>query len=202
MEQFPPNRKTAEDKKVEQVTKGKVVQKKKSLRKQFAEVFVGGDAKTATQYTIFEVMIPAARDMIYEAVSEGFRNLMFGSTGGGRRRGASPPQAGPTGYQAYQKMYASNQSSPQRAISRTSRARHNFDEIVLESRKEAEIVLDNLYDILNKYDVVSVSDLYSLVGVQAQHTDQKWGWTTLQGAGVTRLRDGYLLDLPDPQPLG
>lgn len=71
----------------------------------------------------------------------------------------------------------------------------------MESRPEAETVLDNLYDILNKYDVVSVSDLYELVGITPQHTDQKWGWTTLQGAGVSRMRDGYLLNLPEPQPL-
>lgn len=204
MEEFPPNRKTAGtpqgQKDVKQVVTGNVVRKKKSLRKQFTEVFVGGDARTAVQYTIFEVMVPAARDMIYEAVSEGFRNLMFGASGG-RRRGVTPPQAGPAGYQSYQKMYTGNPGTPQRAISRQSRARHNFDEILLESRPEAETVLDNLYDILNKYDVVSVSDLYELVGITPQHTDQKWGWTTLQGAGVSRMRDGYLLNLPEPQPL-
>jgi hypothetical protein len=48
---------------------------------------------------------------------------------------------------------------------------------------------------------VSVADLYELLGVAADHTDQKWGWRTLGGASVRRVRDGYLLDLPQPEPI-
>lgn len=201
MEDFPPNRKTdskPEEKQVKQVTTGNVVRKKKSLRKQFSETFVAGDAKSATNYVIFDVLVPAAKDMITEAFSAGINNLFYGDRG--RRRGSTPPQAGPTGYINYAGMRP-QQTAPQRAMSRQSRARHNFDEIVLESRVEAETVLDSLYDILNKYDVITVSDLYELVGIPSHHTDQKWGWGNLQGAGVTRLREGYLLDLPDPLPL-
>jgi len=40
-----------------------------------------------------------------------------------------------------------------------------------------------------------------LVGLAATHTDNKWGWTDLSGAGVSRIRGGYLLDLPEPEPL-
>jgi hypothetical protein len=86
-------------------------------------------------------------------------------------------------------------------MSQRGRAKHDFDEIVLDQRSEAEEVIDRLYDVVNKYEQATVADLYDLVGLSSNHTDHKWGWTDLRGSGVSRIRDGYLLDLPDPEPL-
>lgn len=83
-------------------------------------------------------------------------------------------------------------------MSRAARATHNFDEIILPTRREAEEVLNFLFDLLTRYDTVSISDLYELVGETGQFTDEKWGWNDLTGASVTRVRDGYLLNLPRP----
>lgn len=202
--EFPPNSeasKKGRDKKIERVTSGEVTRKKKSLRKQFQETFIAGSMQTAVRYVAFDVLLPAAREMIYESVSEGFRNLIFGDKS--RRRGSTTPQSGPTGYVQYNRASTGPPwaSSPQRAMSRQARARHDFDEIVLDSRAEAEEVIDRLYDVVNKYEFASVADLYELVGLPSVHTDNKWGWSNIRGAGVSRVRDGYLLDLPDPEPL-
>jgi hypothetical protein len=78
---------------------------------------------------------------------------------------------------------------------------HDFDEIVLSSRREAEDVIDRLFDLVGQYGSATVSDLYELVGLPSTHTDNKWGWEDARGAGVTRVRNGYLLDLPEPEPL-
>jgi hypothetical protein len=181
------------------VTSG-AVKRKKSLRKQFKETFVAGDAKTAIQYVIFDVLLPAAKDMVVEAGSQGIEKLIFGDS---RRRGSTHPQTGPTGYVSYNRysMGEGRSSSSQRAISRQARARHNFDEIVMDQRSEAEEVIDRLFDLVSRYESASVADLYELVGLASTHTDNKWGWTDLSGAGVSRIRGGYLLDLPDPEPL-
>jgi hypothetical protein len=203
---YPPNsdvskkKEVEEDRGVKRVTSTDPVKRRKSLRKQFAETFVGGDAKTAAQYTIFEVLIPAARDMVVETIQQGFEKLIYGDSR--RRGGSTPPQGGPTGYVSYNR-YAMGQmqSSPQRTMSRIARSRHDFDEIVLQSRVEAEEVIDRLFDLVSRYDSATVADLYELVGLPSAHTDQKWGWRDVRGAGVSRIRDGYLLDLPEPQPL-
>lgn len=202
--EFPPNsqsskKRVVEDKNIEQITSGNVVRKKKSLRKQFSETFVAGDAKSAVRYVIFDVLLPAAKDMIVEAGSQGIEKLIFGDS---RRRGSSSPQAGPTGYVSYNRYSMGGRpGSSQRAMSRQARARHDFDEIVLESRTEAEEVINRLFDLVSHYETATVADLYELVGLVASHTDHKWGWTDLHGSGVTRIRGGYLVDLPDPQPL-
>lgn len=204
--EFPPNSETSKkatvtDKNITPVVSdGKAVRRKKSLRKQFSETFVAGDAKTAVRYVIFEVLLPAAKDMVVEAGSQGIEKLIFGES---RRRGSTPPQAGPTGYISYNRMSSGGRNSgPSRAISRQARARHNFDEIVLDGRVEAEEVIDRLFDLVSRYESATVADLYELVGLGSSHTDHKWGWTDLHGSGVTRVREGYLLDLPEPEPLG
>lgn len=206
--EFPPNSAVSKqdasvDKKVERVTSGEPVRRRKSLRKQFSETFVAGDARSAVTYVVLDVLLPAAKDMIVEAGSQGIEKLIFGDNS--RRRGARAPQSGPTGYVSYNRlsgpMSGSRIPGPQRALSRAARGRHNFDEIVLEQRNEAEEVIDRLFDLVSRYDQATVADLYELVGLQSAHTDHKWGWEDLHGAGVTRVRGGYLLDLPEPEPL-
>jgi hypothetical protein len=202
--EFPPNseasKRAAVEKDIHKVVSGDVVRKKKSLRKRFSESFVAGDAKSATQYVMLDVLLPAAKDAVVDAVSSGFEKLIYGESR--RYRGATRPESGPTGVIQYHRMgQPSRLPSSQRAISRQARARHDFDEVVLDSRTEAEQVIDQLFDVVSRYEAASVADLYALVGLASTHTDYKWGWTDLQGAGVTRIRDGFVLDLPDPGPL-
>jgi hypothetical protein len=83
-----------------------------------------------------------------------------------------------------------------RELSQRDRARHNFDDILISSRGEAEEVLSHLVDLTIDYGQASVADLYDLVGITGEFTDNKWGWTDLRSASVSRVRDGYLLNLP------
>jgi hypothetical protein len=203
---YPPNSEASkrrlqeEAKNIKRVTSEDPVRRRKPLRKQFQETFVAGDAKTASRYVIFDVLIPAAKDTIVEVLSQGIEKLIYGDSR--RRSGTTPPQTGPTGIVSYNRYsMGSRQTSPQRAMSRMGRSRHDFDEIVLTERTEAEEVIDRLFEVVSRYGSATVSDLYELVGISGTHTDNKWGWTDLRGAGVSRVRGGYLLDLPEPQPL-
>jgi hypothetical protein len=204
-DEFPPNSEASKrgprepDKDIKRITSNDPIRRRQPLRKQFGKTFVKGDIRMAAQYVIFDVLIPAARDMIAEAGSQGIERLIFGES---RRKGNPSPQSGPTGFVSYNRYsMGSRQTAPQRAMSRMARARHDFDEIVLESRPEAEEVIDRLFEVVSRYGAVTVADLYELVGIPGNHTDNKWGWSDLRGAGVSRVRGGYLLDLPDPEPL-
>jgi hypothetical protein len=206
--EFPPNSEVSKkaDKQIERVTSGSVTRKKKSLRKQFSETFVAGDARGTVRYVMLDVMLPAAKDLVVEAAAAGVERLIFGESRR-RRYGSTTPTSGPAGYIQYNRMASavgdqmSRLTSAQRVLSRQARARHDFDEIVLASRTEAEEVIDRLFDLVSRYETATVADLYELVGLVSSHTDHKWGWTDVRGAGVSRVRDGYLLDLPEPRPL-
>jgi len=205
---FPPNSVRAKteseaespaDKKVEPVVTGDVKRRKKPLGKRFHETFLGGDARGAAQYVVFNVLIPAAKEMLVEAGAKGVERLVYGES----TRMRTPSRSANTpGHFAYNRVGTSDRP-PAAQISRRARARHDFDEIVIETRGEAEEVLERMYDLLSRYESVSVADLYELTGVQSAHTDQKWGWTDLRGSGLDRTRQGgYVINLPEPQPLG
>jgi len=203
-DEFPPNSDRSklgeyEDKKVERVTTAEPIRRKKSLGKQFKNTFFGGDAKSAMQYVIFGVLVPAAKDALADAGAQGIERLIFGES---RYKRGGPP-SGPAGHIAYNRMSTGGPRSeaPSRTLSRRARARHDFDEIVLTSRAEAEEVIDRLFDLVSRYGEASVADLYDLVGLQSTHADYKWGWTNVQGSAPARTRQGYLLDLPEPEPL-
>lgn len=204
--EFPPNSDKAKlgegeeirEKKVEQVTAAPARRRKRGLGKQFKSVFFGGDAKTALQYGIYEVVVPGIKEMIVDFGRDTLERLVMGQS----RRQRNAPTSGPGGYVSYQN-YARHPMGSQtsRTMSRAARVRHNFDEIVLESRQEAEDVLDRLFELVDRFGSASVADLYELVGVRATHADQKWGWEDLRGSTPTRIRGGYLVDLPEPEPL-
>jgi hypothetical protein len=218
MENYPSNSvnkrtpaRPPEAKKIEKVTQGSIERRKKPLSKRFADIFVGGDARSVWNYIAFDIMVPAAKDMLSDAVSSGIDQMLFGGDqrwGSQRGRRGSRGQSGPLGTMSYggrngpinyQSATSRGPVGPQ--MSSRGRASHNFDEIVLESRADAEEVIDNMFNLLSKYEQVSVAEMYELVGATSHFTDNKWGWTSLQGSGVSRVRGGYLLNLPRPEPL-
>ena len=188
------------EKNIEAVVKGDVVRRKKPLGKRFLETFGGGDANSVWEYVLFDVLVPAAKDTVADAVSQGVERMIFGEARSSSRRTGSRPGSS-NGYVGYDRYSKKPVREEPRSVSRQSRARHDFDEIILDTRVEAEEVIDRLFDLVSKYDAASVSDLYELVGISANYTDKNWGWTDIRGAGVTRIRNGYLLDLPKPEPI-
>ena len=58
-----------------------------------------------------------------------------------------------------------------------------------------------ILDRVQKYDFATVADLYDMLGETGEYTDNRWGWTDLSKADVIRVHQGYLLDLPRPEPI-
>ena len=181
------------EKKVEKVTSGKVVKQKKTLGKKFAETFLGDNIESVSSYIIYDIIIPAAKNMISDTVSNGIEMLLFGQTRGSRTRRDRGKS-----YVSYSNYYKDRDRYRDRQISQRNRARHNFDDIILESRGEAEEVLSHLVDLTEDYGMASVADLYDLVGVTSNFTDNKYGWDNLSSGRVVPVRGGYLLELPRP----
>lgn len=178
-----------EEKKVERVVKGQVKSKKKN---KFADTFISEDAASVKEYIIFDVLIPAAKNAISDMVTTGIQMMLYGEVRGGSKSKGSKV--------SYSKYYDDRRDRDYDRRSRT-RSGYDYDEIILESRAEAEEVLNSMDDLLERYGLVSVADLYDLVGVTGNYTDNKYGWTNLRHASVQRLRDGYLLKLPRAIPL-
>lgn len=213
MENFPSNSREArvvkpdeteppEDKKILKVVEGPVARRKKPLGTRFMETFFSGDGKSVIDYVVQDVMLPAFKDMITDALSQGFERMIYGESRPAGRRSSSRP----TNYTSYGTRYGSNgpprdHRSEPRNMSRRARATHDFDEVILSTRAEAEEVIDQMRELVEKYGTASIADFYATVGIDSSHTDEKWGWMTLIGSGVTRVSGGYLLNLPKPEPI-
>lgn len=191
------------EKKIEAVVTGGVSRRKKPLGKRFAETFFGENLKNVFKWLAEEVLLPAAKDTVTDVVSQGVERLIYGDARSTSRRTGYRPGGshGPVSYNRFSSSQPPFRREEPRQISYRSRASHDFEEIVLATRHEAEEVISRMFDIVAKYEQASVSDLYCLVDISPKFTDEKWGWTDLRGAGVTRIRNGYLLDLPRPEAL-
>jgi hypothetical protein len=211
MDQFPPNSKSSasarvqnDPKRVERVTSAPADRRPRGLGHRFKSAFIGGDMRMAFDYMVVDIVIPAIQDTLIEAFQGGVERLIKGEGARPRRRSTHPGYSD-VGHVDYKGMHPASRTkaSQPRMLSRSSRARGSFDELIISSRSEAEEVLDRMFDILSRYGGVSVADLYELTGVQSQHTDMKWGWTQLRGSKVVPLRrqGGYVLDLPEVEQL-
>lgn len=206
----PEERSEDVQKRIDKVVEGEVIRRKKPLGRRFKEFFFGSvDAQSIWEYVAQDILVPAAKDAIADATSGGIERMLFHDDRSHRRsRGRS---RGRTDYQRYSRPYDDRppfppadrrrERSSREPVDRRARSNHEFDDILLATRAEAELVIERLFDILEQYGSASVADLYELVGITARFTDDKWGWYELPGASVRRTREGYLLDIPRPVPL-
>lgn len=206
---YKPNSHTAkkaaeasnEPKKVEKIVTGEVVQRKKPLIRRVVESFAGEDVHDVGTYLALEVVVPTIKTLLSDMASQGVERLLFGEAsprrGSGRRINYSGMYTGGT------RITSGGGSSinEPRTISRRGRATHDFTEIVLADRGEAQDVVDRLSEYIDQYDVVSVGTLYQMVGIVGSFQDDKWGWADLAGTRIVRVREGFLIDLPRPMEL-
>lgn len=184
-----------------QIIKTKATIRKKSPLVRFREVFFGDDARSVVSYVAQDVLLPAAKDMISDAVTQTVERILFGDSSPSRRGTSRTSNASYTPYHRASSNYKKSNGPSDRRGDRRKRAAHDFDDIEFDTRAEAEVVLDRLYDLVNDYDYATVSDLYDLVGIDAKFTDENYGWYDLRGSTIRRIRSGYILDLPKPEVL-
>lgn len=177
------------EKKVEKVVKGKIRRKKKSSMTKFADVFVAEDASNVVDYIWMDVLIPTIKNTISDIITNGVDMMLWGAVKGNKRRPSNT-------YVSY-RDYSSRDRRDDRTATR--RSGYSFDDIVIPSRQEADEVLEKMDEIIDRYDIVSVSDYYDLVGETGNYTDNKYGWSSLRTAEVVRVRDGYIIKLPKPK---
>ena len=178
-------RNSVEDKnKVDKIVKCKVKTKKKNG---ILSSFINDDLQDIKKYIVEDVLIPTIKKTITDVVKNSIDMFFYGEV--------SRPNRSNSSRISYSSYYDRD---------REPRRRRNdllIDDIVLESRAEAEEVLDRLDEMIEEFGMASVLNLYDLIGVTAPFTADKYGWTDIRNATAVRVRDGYLLKLPRVMPL-
>lgn len=184
---------SSEDKKIEKVVKGTVRTKKRSGLTKITDQLVSEDVNNVKSYILTDVFIPAVKKLVYDIITDGFSMILYGSTGAGKKK--------TIGSNVSYRQFYDRRDDDRRTLS-TSSSRFEYDDLIFDSRGEAEAVLNQMDVIIDTYGFVSVADLYDLADLSAPYTSNKYGWTNVSTADVARLRDGgYVIKLPRAMPI-
>lgn len=177
------------DRRVAAVAKGKSVKHKESKAKKAIENFIGEDIEDVKSYIFRDIFIPAIKRGLMDIV---------GAVLGQSPRGYYDSR--PSGTRvSYQKAYDDARRGYGRVRDPREPVSHSvfaFDDVIMDSRGDAQEVLNMMNDLLKEYGAVSVADLYDLAGISAPFTYRDWGWYDLRSASYRATRDGWLLVMP------
>lgn len=185
-----------QEKEIKQVVNSPAKTRKKSEARKFADSFIAEDAGNVGSYILKEVLIPSAKKLIADITKNAIDMFLYGDTDRPKKRSGSR-----ISYRDYYDDRDRDRRDDRRSSSR-SRSSLEYDEIVLDTRGEAELVLDELDRIIARYQFASVADLYEIAGIDNDnYTLHRYGWTSIRSATIKRIRDGYLLVMPKAMPI-
>lgn len=160
--------------KVEQVTTAKVVSPKKSFWSDVLKPFIFDTVLPIVQ-PLFKEGVRAIGDAIMDAVLNDAR--------------PQPQPRSNTPYHSYSRSTIK---------ARKPVGNNRVANIVLTERREVSNIIDKLQDIIDQYEVATVADLYSLVGLPSKYVDNDWGWSDIGSPRTVRVDGGFQIVLPDP----
>ncbi len=207
IQNYPPNshkykeeqKKIAEQKNEKRVTEkvvtGTVKRKKKGIFDKFMGNIISEEAPSVKSYIFGDVLIPAIKKAISDIVTDGIDIILYGESKRGRGRSTADRVS-------YRNYYDGGYSRP-RANDRQAMIvnQYSYDDIILPSRGEAEDVLARMDELMDTYGLVRVADLYDLVGITGNYTDNKYGWNNITRAEIVRTRDGFMIKMPRAIPI-
>ena len=181
------------------VKKGNVTKKKRTVLDKFKESFLG-ESDNLGDYVLYDVLVPAFRDTISD-MGFGIIERLFGNGRSRHTRSSNIVRDRGRSYVSYNDSRRGTNRDDRRDFDRNSRARHDFDNVVFINKWEAEDVLAHLVDMIVEYGEATVRSFYELSNIEADYTDDNYGWTNLRDAYVDRTRNGYVIAFPPTRPL-
>lgn len=180
------------DRKIRKVAQGKV--KKQGLIRKFTRYIVEDTIESARERTLADIVVPGVKTLIFDTGTEILDLMLFGGTGEavrGSRRRSEGRRDSRTSYSRY---YDEKGRKSSRESYRD--LPNDPDDIIMDTRREAQDVLEELDYMIRKYGQASIADFYDIVGVTSEFTDNKYGWTSIRDAGIKPVRDGFMIILP------
>ena len=190
------NEDNAREKRVNKVVSGAVSTRENKGRK-FLDTFISEDTANVKSYIFMDVLVPAIKETVSTIVKDAVDIILFGGSGGSSSRGRSGSKI------SYRSFYNGGRDRDRRdATDYTPRGRFDYDDIEFNSRGEAQLVIDQLNEIIEEYQFATVADMYDLAGLIPPHTSNNYGWTSIRTAEPVRVRGGkYIVKLPKASPI-
>jgi len=173
----------------------KIEFKKKSTLNRLAEGFIGKDIGSVRDYVIFDVIVPAMKNAVADAIGNGVR-MLLGVDSSSRRKGDDYD----TPYSTY---YKSNRRDNNRNDVARRHTRDDYRDIVFTSEDGARDAIRKLKTRAHQYPTASIADYKDILQITSgDFQENYWGWSReeidrLAERGPRKVPDGWVLDLPE-----
>lgn len=174
------------EKEITPVIKGTAHKKQDSIPVRFLKELIPNGNIPLKDYLLNSVIVPTTRNTILNII-----HMMFGVK----------PLNDTKGRTDFTQYYKSPSSTVYPGIGKKRAFNCGYQPITVETRQDAQAVLDQMRDILEDYEWVTVMDLYQMVGIPTTSTDNRFGWNSIVGARLEYRSDGFRIVLPDPLPV-
>lgn len=185
------------------VVSGVARTKKKNGVQKFADTFIAEDVANVRSYIWNDIIVPTVKRALYDSFTDGLDMMLNGSTGN-RYRNSNRNGGTRISYDKAYSRAAYQQRDRDAAPRRVSDSRFDFDPIIFPTRGDAERVLEELDEVIERYEIVSVQDLYIAAKINDfPYTYNNYGWYDIRSAQIVRSQrdNGYMIKLPKPEPI-
>lgn len=154
------------------------------------------------RYALEEVIKPTLRSSIHNILTTAIDIVIYGEDGGPRRRDSR------RSYDSYYDRY--DRRGRDRDYDRRERRSHRdrdrdrltWEDIVYDSRGEAERAIEDMKDIIDRYGKAYVIDLCEVSSVTSDnYMDSRYGWYDFDDARSKPTYDGYRIVVHRPEPI-
>ena len=188
------------------VVQGTVRVNKPGIKKLIKSIFLAEDVNSIREYIIWDRLVPAFRDGLYDVAMGTIGMMLYGKIiGSGKPRFGSRSNRDwdPNVHFSYDRPDDRRVKLRRDDTYDRRRTSNRVPEIAVESITDAQAALSELVSYMSQYDRVPVSAYYDAFGVTSNRlwTDEKWGWTSLADACIVPANGGgFTISLPEPEP--
>lgn len=178
---------------VEKVVRGQARVKKKNGVSKIAGSFLSEDIHTVGNYILKDVLVPAIKDFIEDSITNGIRMILRGDAG--------PRKSSSTASTVSYSRYYNNKDGDRFRPTNQTQTVKSYDDIIFDSRGDAELVLNRMDEMIDQYGIVSVADMYEMAELSGEYTYNDYGWNDIHSASIVRVKEGYMIKLPRAVPI-
>lgn len=183
--------------KLSPVVTGETKAKKRNFfEKAGDELIAQKDGSVVRGYLFKDVFVPTFKRLIFELITGAVDMILYGGNAPSMKsQGTSNP------YVSYNSRYSSRPVSKPNTVSGVDV--FSFEKIMFTSKADALAVLDQMFELLSRYHLVTVAQFYDLSNFITDNPQAtKFGWMDLSGAEVVSdYGGGYFIKLPKSYPI-
>lgn len=190
---------------VRKVQTSNVKVKKRTLFSNLADTFIREKPAEVRKYVLQEVVVPAIMDTIYDCITSAVGMIFYKKADRRRPGGNSNTTGSRFNYSAISTPSIRKERTP--AYGGSKGSLRSFDNLVFESKGEAENVRDSMIEFLDRYGTISVMQFYDIADIDVSNvafTENNWGWKRDSIGQMKIIGDsanGFYINLPRCEPI-